>query len=56
MYESLFDNLFSRERLEFGVKSLLTMKKKSMMSVLTTSLGSSVILTLVLKASLANGL
>jgi len=45
----------SRERLEFGVKNLLTMKKKSMMSVLTTSLGSSVILTLVLKASLANG-
>jgi len=47
--------LESRESLEFGAKSLLSLKKKTMMSLLTTSLGSSVVLTLILKASLANG-
>jgi len=47
--------LESRESLEFGAKGLLNLKKKTMMSLLTTSLGSSLILTMVLKASLANG-
>jgi len=47
--------LESRESLEFGAKSLLSLKKKTMMFLLTTSLGSSVVLTLILKASLANG-
>merc|ERR1712240_84494 len=44
-----------RESLEFGAKSLLALKKKTLMFMLTTSLGSTVVLTLILKASLANG-
>eukprot|EP00092_Neocalanus_flemingeri_P076161 GFUD01094428.1.p1 GENE.GFUD01094428.1~~GFUD01094428.1.p1 ORF type:complete len:645 (-),score=197.91 GFUD01094428.1:247-1908(-) len=44
----------SRESLETGAAGLLSLKRKTMMSLLTTSLGSSVILTMVLKASLAN--
>jgi len=44
----------SQESLEVGAAGLLSLKKKTMMSLLTTSLGSSVILTMVLKASLAN--
>eukprot|EP00090_Calanus_glacialis_P045213 TRINITY_DN8250_c0_g1_i1.p1 TRINITY_DN8250_c0_g1~~TRINITY_DN8250_c0_g1_i1.p1 ORF type:complete len:769 (-),score=302.62 TRINITY_DN8250_c0_g1_i1:299-2260(-) len=47
--------LESRDNLEFGAKALLSLKRKTMMSLLTTSLGSSLILTMVLKASLANG-
>jgi len=47
--------LESRESLEFGAKSLLALKKKTLMFMLTTSLGSTVVLTLILKASLANG-
>jgi len=43
----------SRDSLEAGAAGLLSLKRKTMMSLLTTSLGSSVILTMVLKASLA---
>jgi len=44
----------SRESLEPGAVNILTMKKKTLVSLLSTSLGSSVILTMVLKASLSN--
>jgi len=47
--------LESRDSLESGAAALLSLKRKTMMSLLTISLGSSVILTMVLKASLANG-
>merc|ERR1719186_1443816 len=47
--------LESRDSLECAAAALLSLKRKTMMSLLTVSLGSSVILTMVLKASLANG-
>ena len=47
--------LFSHLNLEPCVEVILALKKKVLMSLLTTSLGSSVILTLILKASLLKG-
>jgi len=43
------------ENLAFGAKNLICLKKKTMIAVLSTNLGFSAVLTLILKASIANG-